>query len=359
MTNRGELDLPDGVRAREVRTSRLCVRMLEPADADDRSDAEPFLLLHGNVSSAAFWVELLRDLPPRFRPIAPDLRGYGGTQPLPVDATRGLRDWADDVLALADALGLESFHLMGWSMGGGVAMQVLLDAPERVRSLVLQAPVSPFGFGGTRGDDGQLLAPDGVGSGGGCANPRFVELLAAGDTGTEDPTSPRNVLRAFYVAGHRVLDREDLYVDSMLTTRTGEDHYPGDSVPSPQWPGVAAGGRGVLNTMAPTVCRLDGIVDVEPKPRVLWVRGDADAIVSDTSAFDLAQLGALGAVPGWPGADACPAQPMVSQTRAVLDAYAKAGGTYRELVLPGVGHSPHLEAPDAVREAIVEHLTSA
>jgi pimeloyl-ACP methyl ester carboxylesterase len=359
MTNPGDLTLPDGVRGRDVRTARLRVRVLEPVDSEDRADAEPFLLLHGNVSSAAFWVDLLRELPARYRPVAPDLRGYGHTEALPVDATRGLRDWSDDVLALADALGFESFHLMGWSMGGGVAMQVLLDAPERVRSLVLQAPVSPFGFGGTRGDDGQLLGPDGVGSGGGCANPRFVELLSAGDTGTDDPTSPRNVLRAFYVAGGRELDREDLYVDSMLTTRTGEDHYPGDSVPSEQWPGVAPGGRGVLNTMAPTVCRLDGIVDVEPKPPVLWVRGELDAIVSDTSVFDLAQLGALGAVPGWPGADACPPQPMVTQTRAVLDTYAKAGGTYRELVVPGVGHSPHLEAPDAVRQAMVDHLDGA
>ena len=36
---------------------------------------------------------------------------------------------------------------------------------------------------------------------------------------------------------------------------------------------------------------------------------------------------------------------MVGQTRAVLDRYAAAGGTYREVVLPGCGHSPHLERP--------------
>lgn len=263
------------------------------------------------------------------------------------------------MLALADALGLEHFDLFGWSMGAGVAMQVLIDAPERVRTLVLQSPVSPYGFGGTAGTDGALLHPDGAGSGGGTANPRFVELLAAGDAGLDDPASPRNVYRAFYVAPGRTLEDEDLHVASMLTTVTGEGNYPGDSTPSEHWPAVAPGGRGVLNTMAPTVCRLDGVLDVSPKPPVLWLRGELDQIVSDTSMFDLAQLGALGAVPGWPGTDACPPQPMVAQTRALLDAYADAGGSYSEVVLPGVGHSPHVEAPDVVRDAVVAHLRSA
>jgi len=53
-------------------------------------------------------------------------------------------------------------------------------------------------------------------------------------------------------------------------------------------------------------------------------------IVSATSLYDLAHLGTLGAVPGRPGPDRCPAQPMIAQTRAVLDAYAARGGSYRE-----------------------------
>ncbi len=346
-------ELPAGVRSRDVETARLTTHVLE---VDGRESGEPVLLVHGNVSSSLFFVDLLTALPERYRPVAPDLRGYGGTQVLPVDASRGVGDWADDVLALADALGFETFHLLGWSMGGGVAMQVLLDAPHRVRTLTLQAPVSPYGFGGTAGTDGRLTSPDGAGSGGGCANPDFVRMLAEGETGTDDPGSPRNVLRSFYVAGGRVLDREDLYVGSMLTTVTGEDSYPGDLVPSETWPMVGPGKRGVLNTMAPTHFRLDGVVDVEPKPPVLWVRGDADAIVSDASMFDLATLGRLGAVPGWPGDETCPPQPMIAQTAAVLDEYERRGGAVTRLVLPGVGHSPHLEAPQEVTAALVAHL---
>lgn len=92
------------------------------------------------------------------------------------------------------------------------------------------------------------------------------------------------------------------------------------------------------------------------QPPVLWIRGTEDVIVSDTSLYDLAHLGALGAVPGWPGPQQWPAQPMLGQTRAVLDAYAAAGGRYRELALAGSGHGPHLDQPAAFRAALLAHL---
>jgi pimeloyl-ACP methyl ester carboxylesterase len=224
--------------------------------------------------------------------------------------------------------------------------------------VALVAPVSPYGFGGTAGPDGTLLA-DGAGSGGGAANPAFVAALAAGDTTADSPTSPRSVLRAFYVApGSLPLDPqlEDVFVAAMNSTRTGEDHYPGDAVTASAWPGFAPGTRGVLNTVAPTVFDVSGIVDLPVKPPMLWIRGDADQVISDTSVFDVAFLGSLGAVPGWPGAEACPPQPMVTQMRAVLDRYAATGGAYREVVLPDVGHSPHVERPREFIVALLEHL---
>ncbi len=47
---------------------------------------------------------------------------------------------------------------------------------------------------------------------------------------------------------------------------------------------------------------------------------------------------------------------MIAQTAAVLDEYERRGGAVTRLVLPGVGHSPHVEAPEEVAAALVAHL---
>jgi pimeloyl-ACP methyl ester carboxylesterase len=350
-----------GITATRVTTPRLTQSVLHPENAARAGPGEAVLFVHGNVSSALFWQQTMLAVAEtgRHRVAAVDLRGYGDTDPLPIDGSRGVRDWADDLGELVEALGLTRVHLVGWSMGAGVVLQYLLDAPGKVASVALVAPIAPYGFGGTAGPEGRRLSDDGAGAGGGAANPDFVAALAAGDTSADSPTSPRSILRAFYVApGSLPLDPawEDVLVASMNSTRTGEDHYPGDSATSETWPGVGPGSRGVLNTMAPTVFDVSGIVDLADKPPVLWVRGDADQIVSDTSAFDLAFLGSVGAVPGWPGDEVCPPQPMIAQTRSVLDRYAATGGAYREVVLPDVGHSPHVERPQEFVVALLEHL---
>ncbi len=339
----------DGITATRVTTPRLTAQVLS---VDGRDQGDPVVFVHGNVSSSLFWQRQMLDLPAGYRPLAVDLRGFGGSDPLPVDATRGLRDYMDDVLSLD----LGPAHYVGWSMGGGVVMQLLRDHPELVRTLTLVNPVSPYGFGGTTDVDGTLISPDGAGAGAGGANPDFVERLANGDRGAE-PMSPRTVMQTFYVKPPCPIEDEDEFVESMLTTRTGEDNYPGDTVPSDVWPGTAPGPRGVLNTMAPTHFRIDDLHTVSPKPPILWLRGADDQIVSDTSMFDLAYLGQLGAIPGWPGAETHPPQPMIAQTRAVLEKYAAAGGTYEEIVFPDTGHSPHIERPAEFAAALHKGLT--
>ncbi|MED7929713.1 alpha/beta hydrolase [Nonomuraea sp. LP-02] len=331
----------------KVTTPRLTQNVLT---VEGRDGGEPVLFVHGNVSSAAFWRDQMAALPGRYRPLAVDLRGFGDTEPAPVDATRGLRDYSDDVLELVETMDLAPVHLVGWSMGGGVVMQALRDRPGVVRSVTLVNPVSPYGFGGTEGVDGRITHPDGAGAGAGGANPDFVARLQSGDLSDESPTSPRSVFRSSYVK-HPVPD-EDFYVRAMLTTRVGEAHYPGDLVASDAWPNVAPGKTGVLNTMSPTYFRLDDLPEIDPKPPILWIRGADDIIVSDTSLFDLAHLGALGVVPGSPGT---PAQPMVTQTRAVLERY----GAYREAVIAECGHSPHLEHPAEFGRLLAAHLGEA
>jgi pimeloyl-ACP methyl ester carboxylesterase len=54
----------------------------------------------------------------------------------------------------------------------------------------------------------------------------------------------------------------------------------------------------------------------------------------------------LDLVPGWPGAEVYPPQPMLKQTRKVLEGYQAGGGSYREVVIADTGHCPYIEKPD-------------
>jgi pimeloyl-ACP methyl ester carboxylesterase len=324
------------------------------------TDGIPVLLIHGNCSSGAYWEPFVRRLAaarPDLRIVAPDLRGYGHSAPAPVDATRGLRDFADDVASLVDVvLGRGARPVVaGHSMGGGVAMQYAIDRPHRVAGLLLESPVSPYGFGGTRDVQGTLTTSDFAGTGAGTANPTFVARLAAKDQTDEDPTSPRQVMRATYVADPASFgEDEEAMLDSLLSTAVGEANYPGDSTTTTNWPGMGPGTRGVLNAMSPKYFNVaDALVALPTKPPVTWVHGSLDAIVGDATLFDFAQLGKLGIVPGWPGEEECPPQPMIAQTRAVLDRYAGAGGSFTEVLLDGCGHSPHIERPAEFLDALV------
>src|SRR3989442_43363 len=99
---------------------------------DGPADGEPLLLVHGNLTTGRFYRALADALPQRFRVVAPDLRSFGRTEALPVDASRGLRDWSDDLRALLESLGWTDgrrVHAAGWSIGGGILQQYEIDHP--------------------------------------------------------------------------------------------------------------------------------------------------------------------------------------------------------------------------------------
>ena len=298
--------------------------------------------IHGNCSSAVFYQPLMKRLEDRFELVAPDLRCFGDTEPKPIDATRGMRDFSDDVDALAATLGWETFSLLGWSMGGGVVMQYAIDHSEKLETLILVAPQSPYGFGGTYGEDGKKLEPAGLASGGGCANPQLIEALLKGDREFAAKT-----LDGVYVAPPYQIDPalKETFIDGLLSTRVGEGMYPGDKQAAAVWPFFAAGRDGVCNTMSPSWCDLSPLAEIPNRPPVLWIRGAGDIMVTDASMMDIVNLGKLGFVPGYPGEDVCPPQPMVSQTRYVLEKYKANGGAYEEVVIAG-GHGPFLDNED-------------
>lgn len=330
-----------GISQQKVQTERLEVAYLSAGEG-----STPLVLVHGNCSSSLFFQDFMLALAAtgRYTIYAPDMRGYGDSQTLPVDATRGARDFSDDLAAFARAVNLSSFHLFGWSLGGNIVMQYAIDYPGTLRSLILQAPGSPFGFGGTKDVEGTPIWPDFAGSGGGTANPEFTRRLAEGDRGN-DQFSPRTTMNTFYIKPTFKLppDREELYLTSLLTTKVTPGNYPGDMTPSNNWPNVAPGTQGVNNALSPKYLNQSDFATIASKPPVLWIHGADDQIVSDTSLFDFGFLGQLGAVPGWPGAGVYPPQPMKSQVRHVLRNYQANGGTFQEVMIPDCGHSPHVE----------------
>ena len=344
-----------GINAKTFSSARISSRVLFAGPTAGR----PVVFLHGNLTSATFWEETMLAMPDDYRCIAPDQRGFGEADPAAhVDGSRGLRDLSDDVIALLDALEIEKAHIVGHSMGGGVAWHLLGDAPGRLISVSLIAPVSPFGFGGTRDAQGALCAPDAAGSGGGVANPQYTQMLKDGERGDGEMT-PRMVMNNFYWKPPFVSDREEGLLSSVLQSHTGERDYPGDFVASEHWPQVAPGRWGVLNGMAPSnqppVSRL---YDIESKPPLLWLYGDSDQVIADMSMFDLATFGKLGVVPGWPGDEICPPQPMIAQIRHVLAGYAAAGGSVEEVVIEDCGHTPFIEKAAEFNAALHAFLAS-
>ncbi|WP_419191286.1 alpha/beta fold hydrolase [Saltatorellus ferox] len=101
--------------------------------------APALLLLQGSPGSGSDFrdvVPLLRD---RFRLIAPDLPGFGQSSKDIPDVS--VRAHAGYCLELMDELGIERVHAVGFSMGGGVALEMIDRAPERVESLTLLAAI--------------------------------------------------------------------------------------------------------------------------------------------------------------------------------------------------------------------------
>src|SRR3954464_3353897 len=207
------------MRSHIVQTDRLRMQVLESGPGD----GVPVVLLHGNLSTGRFYEHLMPGARARSRLIAPDMRGFGDTEPVPIDATRGLRDWADDTAALLVALGVERApHLGGGSTGGAAITAYAFERP--VASLTFIDPVGPYGYGATR-LDGTPHHADFAGSGGGTANPEFTARLAAGDRSADGDTAPRDVMNSSYWnPSHRESpEREEQLLTEILKSVTGDD----------------------------------------------------------------------------------------------------------------------------------------
>jgi lipase len=117
-----------------------CLDARGTPEPDDAANHEPVLLLHGSAGTSALWRHATSALGPLHRCVAPDLIGYGASASWPAGAPFGLDA---ELRALGPLLACcdDTFHLVGYSYGGVLALQLALANPARVRTLTLIEPV--------------------------------------------------------------------------------------------------------------------------------------------------------------------------------------------------------------------------
>lgn len=177
------------------------------------------LLIHGNMTSSQHWDLAIEKLQNEYHIYAVDLRGFG--QSTYYKSIDSLQDFADDIKMFSDALELRTFSLMGWSMGGGVAMEFAAAHPSQVETLILVESVGMKGY--------QIYKKDITGQ------PIVSTLLQTKEEIAEDPVQIAPVLEALrdmnklyyrtiwdlliYTNHKPEPERYEKYLDDMLTQR--------------------------------------------------------------------------------------------------------------------------------------------
>ncbi|MGF1618874.1 MAG: alpha/beta fold hydrolase [Acidimicrobiia bacterium] len=104
----------------------------------EAGEGEAVVFIHAGVADSRMWLPQLEAVPAGYRYVAQDERGFGGT-----DVGNTQFSSHQDVLTVMDSLGIDRAVLVGCSMGGGVALDVAIAAPERVSGFVLVGAASP------------------------------------------------------------------------------------------------------------------------------------------------------------------------------------------------------------------------
>jgi 3-oxoadipate enol-lactonase len=109
---------------------------------EDEGSGAPVLLIHGHTMDRRIWDQVMPSLlAADLRVVRPDLRGHGrSTRP---DFGYHLSHHAADMAAVLDDSGVASASVVGYSIGGGVALEMALTMAERLDGLVLMSPVMP------------------------------------------------------------------------------------------------------------------------------------------------------------------------------------------------------------------------
>jgi pimeloyl-ACP methyl ester carboxylesterase len=105
---------------------------------EEAGSGEPLVMIHGSDTSSKTLVPHLPELSKTFRVVIPDLRGFGASERHP---NLHPKAWIEDIVALAQHLGLDRFHLYGVSLGSRIVLRIAIEHPELLRSLIVQQPI--------------------------------------------------------------------------------------------------------------------------------------------------------------------------------------------------------------------------
>ena len=105
--------------------------------SDSGGDGRPVVLLHAFPLNSGQWEQQIDALSAKYRFIAPDLKGFGGSDAPEDESSYSMDDYADSVAGLLDKLGLDKVTLVGLSMGGYISFAFLRRHRRRVGALVL------------------------------------------------------------------------------------------------------------------------------------------------------------------------------------------------------------------------------
>ena len=117
------------IHSRKIKVGELDIHYLSGGCGD------PLIVIHGGSTGASAWRENVEELSQSYTVYVPDLPGFGYSQPM--DGDYYIPELVEFVDKFSHSLGLKSFHLMGHSLGGGVALSYALKFPHKIKKLVL------------------------------------------------------------------------------------------------------------------------------------------------------------------------------------------------------------------------------
>lgn len=117
------------IRSKKTKVDGLDVHYFTAGQGD------PLVVIHGGGGDARTWLNNIAALADNYTVYVPDLPGFGGSQPLDGDCY--IPEFTKFVEGFSNSVGLDKFHLVGHSLGGGIALNYALESPHKIKKLVL------------------------------------------------------------------------------------------------------------------------------------------------------------------------------------------------------------------------------